>query len=272
MTGTGQPTIFKHMPADLNLRFESSARVAVSLETAGLGNRALAYLADLAIVATAWFTVLFTSTYLFDWLGSFVHLSGMGQALVIVAGLLLTTGYDIFFETFMDGQSPGKRLVGLRVVRTDGGRVGVVEAALRNLLRAIDLLPIGYGVGILTMAIGRGQRRLGDIAAGCVVIRERPHELHRYREVVAGEPKIAAELLARARRLELSPTEYSIVIEYLARRHHFTPAARRKVAAALAGNYITHLLPDHPQDRPVDLKWAEWVLVVIAAAGTGDPA
>jgi hypothetical protein len=85
----------------------------------------------------------------------------------------LLWGYYIFFETLWNGQSPGKRWVGLRVIAHDGTPIGVSATLIRNLVRIVDFLPLYYGIGVVTMFIDRQSRRLGDFAAGTLVVYER---------------------------------------------------------------------------------------------------
>lgn len=85
---------------------------------------------------------------------------------------LIVWGYYIVFETLWDGQTPGKRVAGTRVVRLDGGAAGFREAVVRNLVRFADFLPLGYGIGLVVLFADRHTRRLGDLAAGTIVIRE----------------------------------------------------------------------------------------------------
>jgi len=82
-------------------------------------------------------------------------------------------GYYIFFEMLWNGQSPGKRWVGLRVIRTDGTPITLSESFIRNLTRFVDFLPAGYGIGILSMFLDKQSRRLGDLAAGTLVVHDR---------------------------------------------------------------------------------------------------
>lgn len=94
-------------------------------------------------------------------------------------GLLLQviaeTCYFVLFESLAGGRSPGKRLIGLRVVSEQGRAIGVAQAVARNLLRFIDALPIGYIIGISSVLMSGRRQRLGDIAAGTLVIRlDRP--------------------------------------------------------------------------------------------------
>src|SRR5262249_33255826 len=82
-------------------------------------------------------------------------------------------GYYIFFEMAWNGQSPGKRWVGLRVMRLDGTPLTLSESIIRNLVRLVDFLPAYYGVGVVAMFISSQSRRLGDLAAGTVVVHDR---------------------------------------------------------------------------------------------------
>jgi hypothetical protein len=82
-------------------------------------------------------------------------------------------GYYIFFEILWNGQTPGKRLVDIRVIRVDGTPAAATEIIIRNLVRTIDLLPMAYGVGIIAMFVSPNSRRLGDLAAGTLVVHER---------------------------------------------------------------------------------------------------
>jgi hypothetical protein len=82
-------------------------------------------------------------------------------------------GYYILFEIFWNGQTPGKRWSGLRVIRNDGTPVTLSESIIRNLVRIIDLLPAAYGIGVITMFLDKKSRRLGDLAAGTLVVHDR---------------------------------------------------------------------------------------------------
>lgn len=95
-------------------------------------------------------------------------------AVGLVLIFLLRSGYFVYFELVWQGQSPGKRAVGLRVVTDDGGELGFWHATVRNLVRPIDALPGSYGFGVVTALLNPRGKRLGDFAAGTVVVREVP--------------------------------------------------------------------------------------------------
>ena len=103
--------------------------------------------------------------------------SALGSWIYAVFGLLAFIfywGYYIFFEMLWNGQTPGKRWTGLRIIRADGTPITLSESLIRNLARIVDMLPAAYGVGIVTMFIDKQSRRLGDLAAGTLVVHDRP--------------------------------------------------------------------------------------------------
>jgi hypothetical protein len=79
-------------------------------------------------------------------------------------------GYGVIFEVLGDGMTPGKRMQGLRVVHADGTPIGLPASVLRNLLLVVDLLPIGYALGVVTMMLNQRFQRLGDLTAGTLVV------------------------------------------------------------------------------------------------------
>src|SRR4029079_4673215 len=99
-----------------------------------------------------------------------------GSLLAALGSLLafaILWGYYIAFELLWNGQSPGKRAIGLRVVREGGRPITFVGSAVRNLIRIVDFLPALYGIGVVVMFVDRRSRRLGDLAGGTLVVKER---------------------------------------------------------------------------------------------------
>lgn len=141
-------------------------RVSFAYQLAGLGSRSVAQLLDLLLLAVAMVVVT---------VGIVVAspAGNLGILLFILFFFLIPNGYFLFFEGLWSGQTPGKRLMRLRVVSGAGQPVTFEQALTRNLVRNLDFIPFGYGVGLIALfANGRG-RRLGDMAAGTVVVRER---------------------------------------------------------------------------------------------------
>lgn len=139
--------------------------VDLDLVLAGLGSRFAATLLDLVIQIGAIIA-----------LGAALGLvgdSGYVAALYLVLIFLVLFAYDLVFETWNSGRTIGKLAAGTRVVRTGGQPVGFLTSAVRNLLRIVDFLPVFYTVGMISIVVTARNQRLGDLAAGTYVVRER---------------------------------------------------------------------------------------------------
>ena len=99
-------------------------------------------------------------------------LAGVIIAIYALINFSLIWGYYLIFELGWHGQTPGKRLAGTRIVKLDGSGPGFLEVAIRNLVRLVDFLPFAYALGFVVMFFNRDARRLGDFAAGTLVIRQ----------------------------------------------------------------------------------------------------
>jgi uncharacterized RDD family membrane protein YckC len=214
------------------LRFETPERVALHLELAGLGARAFAYLLDVLAIFLLWVLGLILHSISGDLLRELQALTWAGQLLAVAAVLLTGWGWDVAWEVLAAGRTPGKRALGLRVVRADGGPVGLAESLVRNLLRAVEV-PLGYAPGVLAIALGPRRQRLGDLVAGTLVVRERRVDLSRYALAAAPPDPRHAFLRGRAGAL-LAADEFERLADFLARRPGLDPEARARVAARLA--------------------------------------
>lgn len=155
------------------LNIDTPENVVFGYEVVGIGSRFLAALIDTTIIALL---LLATNAILI-----FVVLRGLdvessGNSFVVALLSLISFaffwGYYIFFEMRWNGSSPGKRQVGIRVIRGDGTPITLAESVIRNLIRLVDFLPGAYGLGLVTMFIDGKARRLGDLAANTLVVRE----------------------------------------------------------------------------------------------------
>jgi hypothetical protein len=151
----------------------------------------------------------------------------------VVLSFVVLWGYYLVAEMLSNGQSPGKRVIGLRVVREGGRPVTFAASAIRNVIRLVDFLPLFYGIGVVTMFIDKRARRLGDLAGGTLVVRERaPVTLESLTQPgYAVAPGSAAEVTHIAR---LNDGDYSLVEEFLRRRDELSREARVRIAAQLA--------------------------------------
>src|SRR6476659_4310384 len=156
-----------------HLEVETPEHVVLDLEIAGVGSRALAAILDMIILVGS---VLVVMTVLAILAGYGRTVGRLGSAILLLGGFAAWTGYFIFFEGLRQGQTPGKRAVGIRVVMDTGYAVTLSAAAARNLLRTADFLPPPYLTGALLVALHPRAKRLGDMVAGTVVARDRPAE------------------------------------------------------------------------------------------------
>jgi uncharacterized RDD family membrane protein YckC len=188
--------------------------VALRLPAAGPVPRALAWAIDLGIR----FGILSACSVLLGLLGS----AGLGVYLVVL--FLVMWGYPILCEGLFNGQTPGKRALELRVVSTDGAPVGWLAAVVRNLLRTVDMLPFGYGCGLVCGLLDARGRRLGDLVAGTLVV-----------HVQAQPPLPAAEAgEAVVPALPLRPQEQWAVVAFAERAPRLTPARQQELANIVA--------------------------------------
>ncbi len=178
----------------------------VHLPIAGLGRRALAALLDLSLLGLAGVLVIMASTTA----ASLTELDALVGPAALAIGFILPVAGPLLLELLHGGQTPGKRLLELRVLSLDGGPAGRGQIFLRNVVRLVDFLPFGYFIGLCTaFATGRVQR-LGDLVAGTVVVREDLHALLQLglREAPPRwlEPPGLPEALVQAAQRLLDPT------------------------------------------------------------------
>jgi uncharacterized RDD family membrane protein YckC len=164
---------------DEQLTISTPEQVAFQYEMAGIGSRFVAALLDHLILGVTVLLIICAASMI----GTVSLLSSVGSedagagvflvlAILTLVIFLIIWGYFVVFETVWNGQTPGKRAGRLRVIRYNGQPIGAGEAMVRNLVRLVDFMPGFYGVGLLTMFIDKDARRLGDFAAGTIVIRE----------------------------------------------------------------------------------------------------
>lgn len=194
--------------------------VALRLPAAGPLPRALAWGIDAAIRGA----VLLVGAMLFGLLGK----SGLGLFLVLVFASLWV--YPVLFEVLRQGQTPGKLSVGLRVIREDGAPIGWQASIVRNLMRTIDMLPLGYAVGLVTGLFDPAGRRLGDIVAGTLVI----HAPAAPKKRIANASTTTAAS-DPARGVLLMPYEQAAVVAFSERAASLTPE-RQEELAEIAGD------------------------------------
>jgi len=234
------------MTLERDLRIRTAEHVGISYELAGIGNRMLAAFVDVLflgvlVLATA-FVVL---RAIVPSLGLPNQLSVLIAAILVVVLYLLTPfAYWVVLETFWNGQTLGKRLVGIRVLRDDGSPVGFFAVATRALLRVLDLVPILLPVDVVLMVASRKGQRLGDLVAGTVVVKARVERDFAALRTRAAAP--ATDLTVRG----LSGEGQRLVRAFVLREQSLRPAARNDVARAIART-VRPAVPEsaaHPDD------------------------
>lgn len=146
---------------------------------AGIGSRFIALLVDYLIWIPAVFLVGKIFSVFLPSLIAFNHLSGQwAVAIYLFLIFLFNWGYFTLFEAFWNGRTPGKRVARVRVIQRSGRAIGLFESMARNFIRYIDMIPfvVPYAVGTVAIFATRDHQRLGDLAAGTLVVRDRIEE------------------------------------------------------------------------------------------------
>jgi uncharacterized RDD family membrane protein YckC len=241
-------------------------QIELSYDLAGLGSRGLARLLDALIQGVVIMAVIFAfglggallSSVSRRWLNiDGTLLTILGFALIIVLMFVVLVGYDIFFELAWNGQTPGKRAAGIRVLTVRGEPVMLVHVLVRNLLRIVDFLPSSYITGIISILVTRRSQRLGDIAAGTIVVHERRDALPR---TLALDPAAALPAhLATA----FNRDDVALARDFLLRAATLAPAQRQTLGAQIATT-LRRKLASNGQVLAADIT-DEQLLVGVAA-------
>jgi len=246
------------------LIIETPERVPLAFALASIGNRFIAVAIDHFI---QYFTI-FIVAYAFLYAAGIAESGSEGTfgqmmsempkwtvAILIIVVFLLFSGYFIFFEWIMNGQTPGKRLMKLRVIREDGRPITLWEAIARNLLRIFDAVPgfviPVYSIGLISIFMSNRDQRIGDLFAGTVVIRERTDEAPTFAETFSH--RISDAALRRVQKKTefqanvnlLSEDEIEVVESFLRRRWDLTERQRLWMAWRVALPIMYKLKPNY---------------------------
>ena len=229
---------------DQEISVSTPESVEFSHEPAGIGSRFVASIVDMALQVTM---ILGVSPIFSLWSLSqepaFSGLTTWTVAAAIFLVFLLIWGYHIFFEMLWNGQTLGKRAVGIRVLKDGGYPMGLLDSVVRNLLRPIDFLPFFYGIGAVVMFCNSRSKRIGDFAAGTIVVKERRIEIPRSLR----SPGVATntDIMIGGRKLinihGLSEAEFDVVRQFMIRRHTIQKDARSALAKKIARPLIRKL-------------------------------
>jgi uncharacterized RDD family membrane protein YckC len=227
------------------LTIETPEQVHLEFILAGIGSRFMATLLDMVIQALL-YLVLFVVLIIFS-ANPFTRKFPMWvEAVFILISFCIYWGYYAIFEIVWKGQTPGKRLAGIRVIKDSGRAISPFEAIARNLLRAVDWLPSLYAIGVVTMLLNPKSRRLGDFVAGTLVVHETSD---RETDLFFNTKEQTEFVFPQAAKLTLAEAE--LIETFLARRLDIPPDIRRQNSQRIAELLIARL--GTPGDaRPAD--------------------
>ncbi|HEY4236090.1 MAG TPA: RDD family protein [Gaiellaceae bacterium] len=207
------------------LTIDTPEGVPLELTLAGVGSRFASALLDYILQ----FIILVALALVLSFGAGFSPgSSAVGAAFWVVGFFAVFWGYDVAFEVLNSGRTPGKAANGLRVVRESGAPVTFAPSAVRNVIRLIDLIPGTYLVGITSILVTKRNQRVGDLAAGTLVIRES----RKLPPEVRVSPSLQAPTWDTS---DVGRQDLDTVAAFLARRHELEVGARIQIAAELAG-------------------------------------
>ena len=221
----------------INLQTPESVELEFTL--AGIGNRAFALLIDYLNLGAALFLSLVISIFLTYQIANTENILGTSSskllqwlwAIELLISFSIYVGYFVLFETIWQGQTPGKKKTHIRVIRDNGKPVGISQATLRALLRPLDDF---FFLGVFFIALGKKEKRIGDLIAGTIVIQEEKPIPKAEFSIAQQSEDLASNLAITTDFHRLSPENFAIIRNYLQRREMMIAQARRELARKLA--------------------------------------
>lgn len=230
---------------DTRVVVETPEGVDFQFVIAGPGTRAAAWFIDMILKIG----ILAGCAIIFGLLGLFSEAGqGIAGGMILICWFMLDWFYGSFFEGFMNGQTPGKRSSRLRVVRTNGTPIDFYSAAGRNFLRAVDMLPLLYTVGMISMFMTRRMQRLGDLFFDTMVIDERREWINRTGGLTKGiEPILRSECPLR---FNVPERTLSVIERLFESDRVISDARREEIARPLSEALRKRLGYQEPQPDP----------------------
>ncbi len=210
---------------------------------AGVGSRAYALVVDYTLLTVALTLLLLVASllavYLVAALSAVVGAGALTQWLVAIAALLgfaLYVGYFVLFESIQNGQTPGKKLAKIQVVRDDGRPVEFFQAVLRALVRPLDDF---LWIGFFLIVFGQQEKRLGDLLAGTLVVQtQSAATLTKSVDIPAAAYELAPQLRATLNLNLILPDDFAVLREYFQRRSAMRPDAAQQLTVKLANEVL----------------------------------
>lgn len=247
---------------------ETPENIAFGYDVAGIGSRFLAALIDTLIQGVIYVTMLLALS-LAQYAGVLRGLPDSVVNLLFIAGIvalfLVQFGYFLGLELILHGQTPGKRLFNLQVVKENGYPLSISDTVVRNLVRIIDFFPVGYGVGLTAMFLNERAKRLGDYAAGTIVVKLRDDvKLADLAETPAGG--FAPDLPGIE---NLRPADLELIASFLRRRHELRDGAG--VARTIAHAVRKRMNSPEAESYAANISNEDFLKQVLVAARRARP-
>lgn len=221
--------------------------IKIDYDLAGVGSRGGAAVIDSVILLAAWLLLVWIRGRIEE-AGASIGGNWAGAILAVIT-FALAWGYYVAFEAAWNGQTPGKRWLRLRVVRGYGMPIDLPCAAVRNLVRLIDFMPFFYVFGLISMLVTNDCKRLGDVAAGTLVVKERAEWK---RQIEAPRPPAAAQQQSYKPAIPgiemISRDEFEAVKRFVERMPELDAKLREQLAAKIAAPIVERLALTVPPD------------------------
>ena len=240
------------------LVIETPERVPLHFALASIGNRFIACAIDHTIQLLAIGLIALSAAILMSFPSIEQVVSSAPKwvlAVMILVLFLILAGYFAFFEWAWSGQTPGKRWLKLRVLREDGRPITFWEAAVRNLLRTFDMMPVPfYSIGLISVFSTTRDQRIGDMVAGTVVVREREAEAPEFSQVFAtpvSDPALRRSFKPvnfTASLSSLTDSEIQVVETFLRRRWDLADVPRQWMAWRVSLPILFKIRPTYDLD------------------------
>jgi len=231
------------------LTIDTPEQIAIEFPLAGIGSRFLAIVFDILVQFIAYVVLALVAFIVLGGQMSRIWPSAWNwsAAVLILIWFCLYWGYYAFFETIWNGQTPGKRHAGIRVIKDTGRSITAFEAIARNLVRVVDQIPGVYAVGCVTMFLNKRSQRLGDLVAGTVVVHEKAAEI--FEPFFNLQPGAQASAYPVAK---LSNDDLVLIEAFLARRLDLAPEVRTATAQRIAEHVQKKLGVEARQQRDTE--------------------
>jgi uncharacterized RDD family membrane protein YckC len=226
------------------LTIQTPESVRFQYVLAGVGSRAAAFLLDTAVRYLCILAIFILASLLGSFLPALDPTGILEKssktwivALAVLAYAVVDLGYFLLFEALWNGQTPGKRKQGLRVIRSNGQPVGWIESSIRNILRAVDILLGFYPIGLIVIFFSRNNQRIGDYAAGTVVVVEEKGKAFHKRSTSRDSKTLINPEIENYLTL-VEPSQYRVLKSFLQRRRAMDEKHRHELARLLVNQLL----------------------------------